>query len=186
MHISLDGYIATPDGKLDWITWIDSGKWAENNDLAALVNELTDSNDTILMGRKMSREFLDHWEDIVDNKPDSPEFAFANKMVYTPKIIFSKTVSEIKGRNVRVENGDLVTAINALKAQEGKDIIAYGGASFVSSLIENNLIDEMHLFVNPTAIGEGLPIFRSRKAFKRTGSLAYENGIVVNSYVPIR
>lgn len=180
MHISLDGYIATPDGKLDWITWTESA------DLIERLNELTDSNDTILMGRKMSREFLDYWEDIADNKPDSPEYAFANKMVDTPKIVFSKTVSEIKGRNVRVENGDLVTAINALKAQEGKDIIVYGGGGFVASLIENYLIDEMHLFVNPTAIGEGISIFKSRKAFKTIGSKEYQNGIVVNSYIPVK
>ncbi len=180
MHISLDGFIATPDGKLDWVSW------GGSDALLARVNEMTDSSDTILIGRKMSREFLDYWEDIVDNKPESPEFSFAKKMVDKPKIVFSKTVNEIAGRNVSVENGDLVTVVNALKQQPGKDIVAYGGAGLMSSLIEHDLLDELNLFVNPTAIGEGLPIFKSRKAYKTVNSVAYENGIVVNSYVPLR
>ncbi len=105
-------------------------------------------------------------------------------MVDIPKIVFSKTQKTIAGKNVTVENGDLVTAVNALKAKPGKNIIVYGGAGFVSSLIEHNLIDELNLFTNPIAIKDGMRIFNKRQPLQLTGSTAYKNGIVVNKYVP--
>jgi dihydrofolate reductase len=82
-----------------------------------------------------------------------------------------------------VENGPIVDAVNQLKQQSGKDIIVYGGATFVSSLIQNNLIDEYNLVVNPIAIGNGLRIFNGRVPLKRTASRAYPEGTVVNTYV---
>jgi dihydrofolate reductase len=83
-----------------------------------------------------------------------------------------------------VENGDLVGAVNQLKSQPGKDIIVCGGATFVSSLIEHGLIDEMNLFVNPVAIGGGMRIFKGKAPLTLAASTAYPSGIVVNSYLP--
>ena len=180
MQTTIDGYVAGPEGQLDWM----SVDW--NEPLITFVNELTDSSDTILMGRKMTDGFVTYWENVVNNQPDSPEFAFAQKMVNMKKIVFSKTQKTIDGKNVQVENGDLITAVNSLKNQPGKDIIVYGGASFVSSLLDNNLIDELHLFINPVAIGEGLSIFTNRQPLLLAGSTAYKNGIVVNKYTPVK
>jgi dihydrofolate reductase len=59
-------------------------------------------------------------------------------------------------KNTELAKGDFVHAINQLKNQKVKDIIVYGGATFVSSLINVGLIDEFHLFVNPTALGNGM------------------------------
>ena len=85
---------------------------------------------------------------------------------------------------MRVENGDLVAAVKELKGVPGKDIVVYGGATFVSSLLEYGLIDEMNFFVNPVAIGNGMRIFKGKVPFKLAGSTPYACGIVVNSYVP--
>jgi dihydrofolate reductase len=101
MQITADGYVAGPQGQLDWMTW------SMDAPLLAFINELTDSSDTILLGRKMTQGFINYWESVVD-KPESPDFAFARKMVRIPKVVFSKTVQRIDGKNVRVENGDLV------------------------------------------------------------------------------
>jgi len=60
----------------------------------------------------------------------------------------------------------------------------YGGAGFVSSLIEHNLIDELNLFINPTAIGEGLSIFSGKVPLELDNSTRYGCGIVVNKYIP--
>ena len=177
MQITVDGFVAGPQGQLDWMTWEMDEK------LIAFITHLTDTSDTILMGRKMTEGFVHYWEDVL-TKPDSPEYEFARKMVDTPKVVFSKTVTEMTGRNVRVENGPVVDAVNALKNQEGKDLVVYGGATFVSSLIENGLIDELNLFVNPIAIAEGLRVFASRKPLKLIESTAYASGIVVHRYQP--
>jgi dihydrofolate reductase len=175
MQVTVDGNVAGPEGQLDWMTFdMDAG-------LIAFINRLTDTSDTILLGRKMTPGFTKYWEHAATQK-DSPEYDFAQKMVGLPKVVFSKTLPHIEGKNVRVENGDLVAAVKQLKSQPGKDIIVYGGATFVSSLIEHGLIDEMNLFVNPVAIGSGMRIFKGRKPLKLAGSTAYPSGIVVNSY----
>src|SRR2546430_7031810 len=95
-------------------------------------------------------------------------------MVNTPKVVFSKTLTRIEGKNVRVESGELVQAVNQLKGQRGKDIVVYGGATFVSELIEHDLIDEFNIFVNPVAIGRGMRIFKDRKALRLIGSTRSE------------
>jgi dihydrofolate reductase len=148
-----------------------------------IVNRSTDASDTLLLGRKMAPDFVKWWESV---EPDSPWYAFAQKMVNIRKIVFSRTIKHIEGRNVRVENGPLVESVNRLKSQPGKDIIVYGGASFVSSLIENGLVDEFHLVVNPVAIGSGMRIFTTRVPLKLTRSVAFANGEISNTYEPKR
>lgn len=152
MQTTLDGFVAGPNGELDWMVF-GSDEKIENR-----VNELTDSSDTILLGRKMTDGFIDYWSSVTE-KPESPEYAFAKKMIEIPKIVFSKTVIESKWINTTVANGNLTEEINKLKNEDGKDILVYGGASFVASLIKNNLIDEYHFFVNPVAVGNGMSIF---------------------------
>jgi dihydrofolate reductase len=79
----------------------------------------------------------------------------------------------------------LIDEINALKKQTGKDIIAYGGAGFVSALIKEGLIDEFHLFVNPTAIGNGLAIFNElhgKQGLKLIKATAFHCGVAVLHY----
>jgi dihydrofolate reductase len=81
--------------------------------------------------------------------------------------------------------GVLADEVNSLKNQEGKDIIVYGGANFVSNLIAEDLIDELHLFVNPVAIGNGLKIFNERTKLLLRESKQYECGINVSVYAPV-
>ena len=178
VQISVDGFVGGPNGELDWMTW-DMG-----DDIGAYINELTDSCDTILLGRKMTDGFVNYWESV---KPDRPEYAFAQKMVGYPKYVFTKTLDESPWANTTLAKGDILEEVNALKSQDGKDIVVYGGASFVSNLIEHNLIDEYNLFINPVAIGKGLTIFgKVPDAFqlKLIEATPYECGITVNRYVP--
>lgn len=181
VNITLDGFIASPDGKTDWM-WIPGKK-----DPAGFLKviELAQSCDTILMGRKMTPGFISYWENVMDTQPDSPENPLAQLMVNTRKIVFSRTQTDMKGRNLTVENGDLATVVQQLKNEPGKDIIVYGGAEFVSSLIDHNLIDEYYLIVNPVAIGKGLPIFREKKVLELESSITFKTGKVLNKYVPV-
>ncbi|MGN6416880.1 MAG: dihydrofolate reductase family protein [Pseudobacter sp.] len=180
VNITLDGFIASPDGKTDWM-WIPGKK-----DPAGLqkVIELATSSDTLLLGRKMTSGFINHWENVADNQPDSPEYPLGQHLVNMRKIVFSRTQKEIKGRNLEVENGDLATVVQHLKEQPGKDIIVYGGAEFVSSLISLNLIDEYNLIVNPVAIGKGMPIFNDKIILDLENSITFKTGKVLNTYRP--
>jgi dihydrofolate reductase len=181
VQMTIDGFVAGPNGELDWM-WI-SGERDEA--IFHKVIELADSCDTILLGRKMTPGFIQHWENVIDNQPNSYEQPLAQLMVGMRKIVFSRTQTNITGRNLEVENGDLATAVQALKNQPGKDIMVYGGASFVSSLISINLIDEYYIFRNPVAIGNGLTIFKEQKPLKLESSVAYKSGKVVEKYLPI-
>jgi len=178
MQMSLDGYVARPNGELDWMTWDQDDK------LIDFINSLIDSSDTILLGRKMTDGFVSHWENAVRNNPDTP---FAKQMVDIPKVVFTKTLDKSTWNNTTLAKGNLAEEIANLKKQNGKDIIVYGGAGFVSSLIKEGLIDEYHLFVNPTAIGNGMTIFKSldrTQKFSVIQSRFYSCGITVLSYKP--
>lgn len=174
--MTADGFVAGPEGQLDWMS--------QDMDVLQMekLKELTESMDTILMGRGMVKAFTGYWENVVNKQPDSPEYPYAKIFVDTPKIVFSRTAKTVAGQNVTVENGDLVGKVNQLKDQPGKDIIVYGGANFVSELIKNNLVDELYLFIDPVAIGNGLKIFHDTVKLQLVNSTAYGNGIIVNQY----
>jgi dihydrofolate reductase len=179
MQMTIDGFVAGPNGELDWMEW----NWSD--DIKQYVTELTNSLDTILLGRKMTDGFISHWTNVTQN-PDNPEYAAAKIFVDTPKVVFTRTLNESKWANSTLAKGNLTEEVNKLKAQNGKDIIVYGGAGFVSSLIKNNLIDEYYLFTNPTAIGKGLEIFKGiedKMSLNLVQSHAFECSIVLNKYV---
>ena len=176
MHISVDGFVAGPNGELDWVTW------AEDPELISFVVELTDSCDTMLIGRKMAEGFMQHWEAV---QPEDPTFAFAQKMVGMRKIVFSHSQKTISGKNASITNEDLSTAVKKLKAEPGKDIIVYGGAGFVSSLIKEGLIDEFNLRVEPVMINKGLPIFNlleHRQKLDLISVTPYAHGVHIARY----
>ena len=101
----------------------------------------------------MHKDLFHHWA-------SHPEEEGADKFNSTKKVVFTKTLEKSEWDNTVLAKGDLVDEINKLKKQDGKDIIAYGGATFVSALIKHGLIDEFHLFINPTAIGNGMSNFQ--------------------------
>ena len=179
VQTSIDGYIAGQNGEMDWPVW----NWDDK--LKEYVDELTESVDTILLGRKMTEGFISYWSDVMA-KPDHPDYPSAKKMIETPKVVFTKTLNKSKWVNIDIATGDLTDEANKLKRQEGKkDIIVYGGASFNSSLIKAGLIDEFHLFVNPAAIGNGMTIFRDlneTQRFTLVKSIAFDCGIVLLHY----
>lgn len=183
VQITVDGYVGGPDGDHDWRTW----NWDDK--LKAFAYPLRDVCDTILLGRKTAETFIPHFEETVNtlqdksgNKVLDEKFAYANQMVSMSKIVFSKTTKTFDGKNVSVENGDFITAIKNLKAREGKDMIVYGGAGFVSSLIKEGLIDEFNFFVNPVMINNGLRIFdllEHRQKLSLVSATPYDCGISV-------
>jgi len=179
VQVSVDGYIAGPNNEMDWLVW----NW--DNELKHYVNKITEPVDTILLGRKLAEGFINAWAARV-NDPKTADH-FAHKMNDTPKIVFSKTLDKVEWKNTTLAKGDLVDEITKLKKEDGKDIIAYGGAAFVSDLIKNKLIDDLYLFVNPTALGDGMSIFKkldNRQDFNLAESRAFDCGIVVMHYQP--
>ena len=145
--------------------------------------------DTILIGRKLAVDYIPYWQDI-NTKPDDPMYEAAQRIVRAKKVVFTKTLNKsdpivIGWDNTELAKGNLADEIKKLKNQSGKDIIVYGGSSFVSAIIKEGLIDEFHLFVNPVALGKGVPIFDQLENFqqlKLKKSIVYDCGIVMLNY----
>ena len=180
VHMSIDGYITGPNNEQDWMVFFGDEKLKEYE------FRLLESVETILLGRKMTNEFITYWTEVL-NKPSDSWYAFAKKLIETPKIVFTKTLTKSEWPNTEIATGDLKEEITKLKSQEdsGGDIIVYGGASFDSSLIKENLIDEYYLFINPVAIGNGKTIFKDLKEIRKftlVESIAFDSGIVLIHY----
>jgi dihydrofolate reductase len=183
MQMSIDGFVSTgPNDEQHWVTWA----WEE---IRPHVLGLLDSTDTILIGRKLAVDYIPYWQD-VNTKPDDPMHEVAQRIVRAKKVVFTKTLDKsdpiaIGWDNTELAKGDLAGEIKKLKSQSGKDIIVYGGSSFVSAIIKEGLIDEFHLFVNPVALGHGEPIFNQLENFKPLKlkeSIMYDCGIAMLHY----
>jgi len=176
VQISVDGCIAGPNNEMDWLVWDDN--------YIKYLNEITESVDTIILGRKMVDGFIPYWTEVM-NKPDDPWNAFAKKMVEIPKVVFTKTLNKSEWINTDIATGDLKDEITKLKNLDGGDIIVYGGASFDSSLIKEKLIDEFYLFVNPIVIGNGKIIFKDLNEIQKLTlieSKVFDCGLVLLHY----
>ena len=175
-QVSIDGYMSGPNGEMDWMTFL----WDEG--LAKYITALTQNIGGIVLGRKLAEGFIPHWASSPSSEP--PEaIALMND---TPKTVFTKTLQASPWERVTLASGDMTQEINALKAAPGGDLIAYGGGAFVSGLIERGLIDELHLLVNPMALGSGMKVFTGRGAFELVGASPFSCGVVALQYRPKR
>lgn len=180
VQMTVDGFIGGPNGEMNF------GVWDWDDALKQYVTDLLDPVDCIVLGRRLAEGFIPHWAAVAAD-PAHPEQSAGRKFTDTPKIVFSTTLEKSLWENTTLATGDLVDEINALKAQPGQDIIAYGGAAFVASLVKHNLIDDYHFFVNPAALGKGLSIFSALEgmlALTLVKATPFDCGIVVLHYAP--
>ena len=117
--------------------------------------------DSILLGRNTAEGFIPYWAEVAKNpNPNDINSRLGKPLTDIPKVVFSNGLKSNKWDNTTIINGDITEEINHLKKNEGKDIIVYGGNSFVSSLVKHKLIDEFYLLVNPLAISSDEPILK--------------------------
>jgi dihydrofolate reductase len=149
MGVSLDGFIAGPDGEIDWS--------APDEELHRFHNEQVRELGTHLLGRRLYG-VMTYWETAEENPSLSDyELEFARIWKALPKIVFSKTLEKVEG-NARLVSHGLAEEVAKLKEQPGKDL-AVGGAGLASTLIELGLVDEYRLFISPVVLGGGTPYF---------------------------
>src|SRR5688500_4772348 len=129
VQMSVDGFVSTgPNDEQRWVTWA----WDE---IRPHVMELLNSSDTILIGRKLAVDYIPYWQDVY-TKPNDPMHEVAKGIVSAKKVVFTKTFNGTEDmvaewRNTELAKGKLEDEIKRLKSQSGKDIIVYGGSSFV-------------------------------------------------------
>lgn len=179
MQISLDGFVSGINGNEAGFSWDD-----ESKDYS--IKNLEDV-DNVLLGRKVAVDFIPYWR-AAGEKPGNPEYLFGKTVSEIAPIIFSNTLKPSEAHGAEILSGDIVEEVNKLKNRDGKSILVYGGAGFVSSLIKHGLIDEYHFLVNPVALGNGLPIFNAldnNLQLKLVTSKQLGSGTVVQCYEKI-
>jgi dihydrofolate reductase len=177
MQMSIDGYVAPADEKLNWIIGSEE-EWRE------LFKELEEA-DTYLLGRKMYPDYSQHWQSVLKS-PDAKggELGFAKLAEKTQHIVFTNGDFKPDWKNTKVAH-DLPGEIAMLKKQSGKNMIAWGGANFASNLINLGLVDEIRIALNPTVLGGGKPMFGNmdhRRKLELIDSRPLKSGLVIVRY----
>jgi dihydrofolate reductase len=167
---SLDGYIAGPNGEIDWLEG--SGE-ARESATATVVeadedygyHEIYESIDTTLMGNSTYPVTL-----TVD------EFPYLN----TTNYVFTRGTPPPDTDYVQFVSGDIGSFVRSLKQQPGKDIWLVGGGQINTIMLNEDLIDDIILTSFPLVLGGGIPLFApgaKRVLFKTVGFEAYETGL---------
>ena len=153
MHTSLDGFVAGPKGEMDWIK-LDAA-------LFDFVGTMTAQADTALYGRVTYEIMQSYWPTAGEkpnaSKHDKEHSAWYNKV---SKVVLSKTLDETGLHNTKIIGDQLSENITKLKQQDGKNILIFGSPGASQSLLNQGLIDEFWLFVNPIILGKGMPLFK--------------------------
>jgi dihydrofolate reductase len=153
MTVSLDGYIAGPDGAI--------GLGVPDEELHRFHTHQMQETDLHLYGRRLY-ETMVYWETAEEKDPSLQDYEleFARIWKALPKVVFSKTLEEVEG-NTRLLRDGVGEEVTRLKEEPGKDI-AVGGASLARACMNLDLIDEYRLFVSPLLLGGGTPYFPTR------------------------
>src|SRR5688572_4577016 len=157
--VTVDGFIEGPNGELDWVE-----TWEDPFDLLPQI-------DTCILGRGMYPGYEQYWRAMLANPErilpftgrvaSKGEIQYAHFADKTPHIVLSKTLNQRTWKNTRLVRD--VEEICKMKQQPGKDMHAVGGATLVSSLMKQGLIDELRLVVAPIVLGEGKALFKDVK-----------------------
>lgn len=150
MTISLDGFVETRDGKIDW-TAPDEGLFRFHLDSARQLG-------AFLHGRRMYEEMASVWPSADQNPSMSEDMhEFGRIWTRTPKVVFSKTLRRVE-HNSRLAQDDIGVEVARLKKQVEGDL-GLGGSILAATFVQRGLIDEYRLFVRPIVLGGGKPYF---------------------------
>jgi dihydrofolate reductase len=177
--ITLDGVVEAPGGNetphphAGWqrkFTHEETGKYK--------VDELS-SVDALLLGKNTYEVFAGYW-------PGQTGGGFADPINRYPKYVVSTSLHSATWNNSHILR-DVAGDVAELKKSEGGNILVYGSATLVKSLLHHNLIDELHLILYPISVGGGLKIFDDSRELKQFGlkySRVVDNGAIILEYMP--
>ena len=187
MLVSLDGLTARPDGNLDW--------FLNDAEFERYSLDMLRSVGAILVGRVTYQMFSEFWPKVgTDQAQTPPGEAFTSKegeremaalMNSTPKIVFSRTLSQAPWGPATIISDDVPGCVSELKQTPGKDLFLFAGATLAQSFMKLDLIDEYRLLIHPIVLGSGLALFRNgdtERALVRQQVKTFRSGIVAVHY----
>jgi dihydrofolate reductase len=174
MGITLDGFVHGARGYEDW------GLPPEEDDVVQWKARSLGEAGTHIMGRTTYEDMASVW-------PESTGI-YADLMNDIPKVVFSKTLAHADWPESRIASGELANDIDELRREPGGVILAHGGATFIGSLIRENLIDEYRLVIHPVVIGNGTSLFGSLREPLRLDVVearTYPSGTLIHVCQPL-
>ncbi len=154
MHVSLDGFVAGVNGEMDWIK--------VDEDLFDYAGRQTDQSDAALYGRITYEMMEDYWPTAAEmpnaSRHDKQHAAWYKNVA---KVVVSKTMEGEHLPNTTIISTHIAQEIIKLKEASGKDIVIFGSPSAAHLLMEENLIDDYWIFVNPILLGKGILLFNN-------------------------
>ena len=176
-YISVDGVVEAPSGTEDFarVGWIDDFRRGPEGDRFKV--DETMASDALLLGRVTYDGFAPVWPQV--------EGEFADKFNTMPKYVVSSTLKDPEWTNTTVLEGDLSEHVARLKEAHEGDIVVHGSASLVQALVENDLVDTMHLMVFPVVLGDGKRLFgptSDKKRLRLADSKTVGDGVLILTY----
>jgi len=148
--VSADSYIAGPDGRFDWTV--------PDQELQRFHIEQVGGLGGYLLGRRLYEMML-YWE-TADQDSAASDYVreFAPIWRALPKVVFSRTLESVEGKNTTLALRDLPSELASLQ-QAGRGDVEIGGAGLAAEAVRLDLIDEYRLLIHPVAVGGGIPFF---------------------------
>ncbi|WP_277678676.1 dihydrofolate reductase family protein [Gracilibacillus dipsosauri] len=154
MVMSLDGYVAGENGDSSWHVM--------DQEMDEYMENLLDSADTLLYGRRAYEMMIQYWPSAEFDPNNSEESrAFARKINQKKKAVFTRTLNKVEW-NAIVVKGNIAFEVRKWKQQPGQDLVLLAGADIAQTFIQEDLIDEFRLILNPVVIGNGVRLFHNR------------------------
>jgi dihydrofolate reductase len=182
--ITLDGCIAGPDDKMEWLRG--------DAQMMEYEQSFVDAADTLLLGRKTFNDFSSYWPSLAHGAepggqpfpmPIEQQRQYARTIDPMKKIVLSASGNVADWRNVSVLSTIDPVQIANLKREPGKNIAMYGSLSGVRALSGHRLMDEYELLVHPTFAGKGKPLFEAPvDALEFKSAHPFRSGVVLMKY----
>ena len=177
-HVTLDGFVAGPNGEMDWIT-IDQNMFD-------FVNERTKLSNAAMYGRKTWQMMDGYWPEAGKN-PKASKHDIEHSKWYNniDKYVLSNTIKSDPSKKVHVIGKDLVNEVNRIKNGPGNEILIFGSPGAGHSLQKHDLIDGYWLFLNPVTLGKGISLYsgvKDKTKFKLDNTHTFDNGVICLSY----
>ncbi len=177
-HVSLDGFVAGPNGEMNWIK--------VDEEIFDHVGHRINNSDTALYGRVTWQMMEGYWPTAAD-QPNASKHDIEHAAWYKKahKIVLSKTMQHEQRLNTTFIGEQVEQRIKAVKQQDGKEILIFGSPSATHALLQYGLVDEFWLFVNPILLSKGIPLFKNvpeTTPLTLVSSKTFTNGVIGMQY----
>jgi dihydrofolate reductase len=183
---TLDGVMQAPgapeedtSGGFQWGGW-SVNYWDEM--MGKAIDDFMGKEFDLLLGRKTYEIFAAHWPFV---KPDNPDYETALKINAARKYVVSRTLDRADWNESTIIKGDVAKQLADLKMQSGPELQVHGSSNLIQTLLKNDLVNELHVWIFPLTVGSGKHLFAEGTvpaSFKLTDYKVSTTGVIIATY----